>query len=135
VSHFTTIKTKITDTKSLITALEELGFKQVETYETAQPLYGYQGDIRTQTAEVIIRRHFVGRASNDIGFKRQADGAFIAVISQFDRHTYSDAWLSRLTQRYAYHATRAKLQEEGFALVSEQHTEDGRIHLVLRRAT
>src|SRR6266576_3649780 len=108
MSHFTTIKTKITEAKALLTALADLGFKEVEFHETPQHLYGYRGDKRAQSAEVIIRRKFVGGASNDIGFKRQADGTFEAIISEFDRRKYSQEWLNRLTQRYAYHATRAK---------------------------
>ena len=79
-------------------------------------------------------RKFVGAASNDIGFKRQEDGTFEAIISAFDRRKYSQEWLGRLTQRYAYHATRAKLEEQGFAIVSEEKNPAGQIHLVLRRA-
>ena len=36
-------------------------------------------------------------------------------------------------QRYAYHATRAKLEAQGFDLVEETQEEGGRIHLRLRR--
>lgn len=42
-------------------------------------------------------------------------------------------FLQQVTQRYAYHAARAKLEEQGFALASEEVQKDGRIHLVLRR--
>jgi hypothetical protein len=133
MSHFTVLRTHITDVESLVKALAELGFPQVEVHQTAQHLYGYQGDVRPQTAEVIIRRQFIGRASNDIGFKRQEDGTFDAIISDYDRARYSQQWLHRLTQRYAYHVARARLEEQGFALVTEETQQDGQIHLVLRR--
>jgi hypothetical protein len=133
VSHFTTIKTRIADVNALVKALADLGFKQVEVHEEAQHLYGYQGDQRAQAAEVIIRRRYVGHASNDIGFKRQPDGKFEAIISQFDRAKCSQAWLDRLTQNYAYHTARAKLEEQGFILVSEERPQGGPIRLVLRR--
>jgi hypothetical protein len=133
VSHFTRLRTRITDAAALVRALADLGLKTVEVHETAQPLYGYKGDQRAQTAEVIIRRKFVGRASNDIGFMRREDNSFDAIISGYDRRKYSDDWLNHLTQRYAYHLARAKLTEQGFDLVSEETAEDGRIHLVLRR--
>ena len=42
-------------------------------------------------------------------------------------------FLQQVSQRYAYHAARAKLEEQGFTLASEEVREDGRIHLVLRR--
>jgi uncharacterized protein DUF1257 len=133
MSHFTKLRTRITNADGLVKALADAGFKKVETRETAQHLYGYQGDVRPQTAEVIVRRKYVGQASNDIGFKRQADGTFEAIISEYDRKKYSQQWLDRLTQLYAYHVARAKLAEQGFDLVSEETREGGMVHLVLRR--
>lgn len=133
MSHFTRLKTRITDRAALVKALADVGYKTVEAHDTPQHLYGFVGDRRAQTAEVIVRRRHVGWFSNDIGFSRGADGCFEAIISDYDRHKHSQAWLDRLTQRYAYHVARAKLQEQGFDLVSEETAKDGRIHLVLRR--
>ncbi|HZY89529.1 MAG TPA: DUF1257 domain-containing protein [Gemmataceae bacterium] len=133
MSHFTRIKTRITDKAALVQALADVGYKLVEAHDTPQHLYGYGGDRRAQTAEVIVRRKYVGKASNDIGFRRTDDGSFEAIISLFDRWKHSRGWLRRLTQRYAYHVARAKLQEQGFDLVSEETAKDGRIRLVLRR--
>jgi hypothetical protein len=101
MSHFTVLNTQIIETDSLVKALTDMNFKNVEDHETAQHLYGYQGDLRQQTAEVIIRRQYIDRASNDIGFKRNKNGAFDAIISDYDRRKYSQKWLNRLTQRYA----------------------------------
>ena len=42
-------------------------------------------------------------------------------------------FLQQVSQRYAYHAAKAKLEEQGFSLVSEETQEGERIHLVLRR--
>lgn len=135
MSHFTTIKTQVTEDKALLKALSDLGFCNVEHHECPQRLYGYQGDIRPEAAEIVIRRQFVGTASNDIGFKRGSDGTFAAIISEFDRNMYSQAWLEKLLQRYAYHATVQKLvEEQGFSLVEEEQQETGAIHLVLRRS-
>ena len=133
MSHFTRIKTRITDKAALVQALADVGYKLVEAHDTPQQLYGYGGDRRAQTAEVIVRRRQIGWLSNDIGFSRGADGCFEAVISNYDRRKHSQVWLGRLTQRYAYHVARGKLQEQGFDLVSEETARDGRIHLVLRR--
>ncbi|HYT95612.1 MAG TPA: DUF1257 domain-containing protein [Gemmataceae bacterium] len=133
MSHFTTLKTQITDINALQAALADLGFKEVEVYAVAEHLYGYRGDARPQTAEVIVRRQHIGWLSNDLGFKRNAAGTFDAIISEYDRSQYSQEWLQQLTQRYAYHVARAKLQEQGFTLVAEEKTKDGRIHLTLRR--
>ena len=134
MSHFTVVKTKLIDRQALVKALNDLGFKNIELHDAAQHLYGYRGDQRAQTAEVIIRRKYIGRASNDIGFKLSQDGTYTAVISEYDRSKYGQEWLNRLSQRYAYHIARSKLTEQGFDLVSEETEQDGRIHLVLRRA-
>jgi hypothetical protein len=135
MSHFTTLQTQITDTDALVKALADLGFDRVEVNATAQHLYGYQGDHRPETAEVVIRREHIGRMSNDIGFKRLADGSFEAIISEYDRKKYSRQWLDRLTQRYAYHTALAKLAEQGFTLNTEEVLQGGEIHMVLRRMT
>ena len=133
MSHCTRLKTRITDTAALVQALADLGYKNAEVHETAQRVYGFLGDRRPQTAEVIVRHRQISWFSNDIGFSRGADGCFEAIISDYDRRNHSQVWLGRLTQRYAYHVARAKLVEQGFDLVSEETAKDGRIHLVLRR--
>lgn len=99
MSHFTSIKTQIKNRDALVTALNDIGFKNIELHETAQHLYGYQGDVREQTAEVIIRRQYIGSSSNDIGFKQQADGQYEAIISEYDRHQYNQQWMNKLMQR------------------------------------
>ena len=133
MSHFACIKTQIKHQDALVKALADVGFKTVEVHETAQHLYGYQGDIRPQKAEVIIRRNYIGQASNDIGFKRQEDGQFEAIISEYDCHQYSQQWLNGLTQRYGYHALMATAPEQGFSIEEEETLEDGTIRVVVAR--
>lgn len=133
MSHFTCIKTQIKHQDALIQALADVGFNNVEVHETAQHLYGYQGDIRPQTAEVIIRREYIGLASNDIGFKRQEDGQFEAMISEYDCYQYSQEWLNRLTQRYGHHALMATAPAQGFSVEEEETLEDGTIRVVVAR--
>lgn len=135
MSHFTAIKTEIRDVKSLVKALEDLGFQdQIEVHEEAQGLYGFQGDLRPETAEVIIRRKYLGAASNDIGFKKQEDGTYEAVISSYDRaYNYSQHWVNKLTQRYGYHLLIAVAPEQGFIIEEQETLEDGTIRLVVGR--
>jgi hypothetical protein len=133
MSHFTCIKTQIKHQDALVKALADVGFKNVEVHQTAQHLYGYQGDIRKQTAEVIIRREHIGEYSNDIGFKRQKDGQFEAIISEYDRNSYSQQWLNGLTQRYGYHALLETAPAQGFSIEEEETLEDGTIRVVVAR--
>lgn len=135
MSHFTAIKTEIRDVKSLVKALEDLGFQdRIEVHEKAQGLYGFQGDLRPETAEVIIRRKYLGAASNDIGFKKQEDGTYEAVISSYDRaYNYSQYWVNKLTQRYGYHQLMTVAPEQGFIIEEQETLEDGTIRLVVGR--
>jgi hypothetical protein len=133
MSHFTCIKTQIKNQDTLIQALSDVGFSNVEVHETAQHLYGYEGDVREQTAEVIIRREYIGVASNDIGFKRQDDGQFEAVISEYDCQKYSQAWLNNLIQRYGYHTLIATAPEQSFTVEEEETLADGTIRVVVAR--
>jgi hypothetical protein len=49
------------------------------------------------------------------------------------RDIKQERFLQQVMQRYACHAARARLEEQGFALVSEEMQQGKRIHLVLRR--
>jgi hypothetical protein len=133
MSHFTCIKTQLKNRDTLIQALTDVGFDDVEVHETAQHLYGYQGDVREQTAEVIIRREYIGEWSNDIGFKQQDDGQFESIISEYDCHKYSQEWLNGLTQRYGYHTLLATAPTQGFTVEEEETLEDGTIRVVVAR--
>lgn len=133
MSQYLNMATQIVSGKHLVKALKDVGFNQVEVYKTAQPLRGFMGDTRVDTAEIIIRKKYVGNASNDIGFKLGPRGRFTAIISEYDQKRYNAVWLNRLTQRYAYHVAMDKLQEEGFDLVEESVQADQTIHLTLRK--
>jgi hypothetical protein len=133
MSHFTTIRTKFVDVKTLVKALAMVGFVNVEVHAEAQNLYGYKGDKRPQTAEVIIRRRYVGKISNDIGFKRISDGSFDTIISDYDRQKYDAKWLGKLCQHYACIVAKEKLISQGFAIVEENFGKDKAIHITMRR--
>jgi hypothetical protein len=133
MSHFTTMSTRLTDTDALRAALADVGYREVEVHDQPQPLFGYQGDQRADRANVIVRRQHVGSASNDIGFLRQDDRSYLAVISEFDRSKHDERWLGRLTARHAYHVAARTLSEQGFDLVDETAERDGTVRMVLRR--
>jgi hypothetical protein len=133
MSQYLNMATQIVSGEHLVKALKDVGFNEVEVYKKAQPLRGWMGDLRANTAEIIIRKKYVGSASNDIGFKLGSDGRFTAFISDFDKNRFNTVWLNHLTQRYAYHVARDKLQEKGFDLVEESVQEDQTIHLTLRK--
>ena len=86
----------------LLGALADLGYTQVDEGEDL-PLYGYQGDRRPETAELVVRRAHIGSGSNDLGFVRSADGYF-PIISDYDQRTLLEGrFLPRLRVAYAEH--------------------------------
>jgi hypothetical protein len=125
MSHFTRIKTRMVDRAFLLAALRDLGHVPEEGPVEAR---GYNG-IRTSVEIKVPTR----QAGYDIGFRQTADGYEVVADWYGIRGIEQKDFVQRLQQRYAYHAARARLQEQGFSLVSEESQADGRVHLVLRR--
>ena len=125
MSHFTRVRTQIVEKEYLMQALEDLGY----AYE--------EGDVKIrgfglQRQQVDIK---VKTRGYDVGFRKA--GASYEIVADWwgVQGTSRKKFVQQVTQRYAYHAARAKLEERGFTLASEDVQEDGRIHLVLRRMT
>jgi hypothetical protein len=135
VSHFTTLRTHITDRDALVAALADVGYDEVEVHDTPKTLEGWRGDRRSERAHVIVRRRHVGSSSNDIGFRRGDDGRFAAIISDHDRPAHDATWLNRVTARHAYHATTTTLAAQGYQMVEEQTEQGGAVRMVLRRVS
>jgi Protein of unknown function (DUF1257) len=140
MSHYTKIATCFKVEKYLLAALKDVGFGDVEVHAIPQNLYGYQGDMRADKAEIIIRRKYISSSSNDIGFMKNADGVYEANISEFDRTNkdlkYDEAWVAKVAKRYAYHATTELLQGQGFEVQEEiEDSRTGTLKLTLKRMT
>jgi hypothetical protein len=69
----------------------------------------------------------------DIGFYKTDDSYEMVADWWGIRDIKQAQLLQQITQRYAYHTARAKLEGPDFALVTEEIQQEGRIHLVLRR--
>jgi hypothetical protein len=121
----------------LVKALADLeprwaGKIEVHT-DCAVHLYGYHGDKRRDTANIVIRRHFVRGSANDIGFAVEADGTVRAIISDFDRRQGNDeAWLNKLSQHYAYRVAEKQAAKVG-ATISKTVNPDGTWRVVLTK--
>lgn len=125
MSHFTKVKTQMVEREFLIRSLRDLGYS-CEVGDVR--IKGFQG--KQSKAEIKVPTNDRGF---DIGF-RKAGNAYEIVADWWGiRDIQKDEFLQKVTQRYAYHATREKLEEQGFTLVTEAAEADGKIHLVLRR--
>ena len=88
------------DRRLLLAALADLGYRDVDEGE-ALPLHGYQGDRRPETAELVVRRHHLGRLSNDLGFARTPAG-YVPIVSDYDqRALHGGRLLPKLRAAYS----------------------------------
>lgn len=124
MSHFSRIKTQIADKRYLLQALDDLSFR----YDEGKlQVGGFLG--QKVPADIVIRIPL----SNDIGL-RLVDGSYEVVADWAGVHGLAQKdFVERLTQRYAYHAAKGQLEEQGFTLVEETVQNTGQIRLVLRR--
>ncbi len=121
---------------ALIKALASMGYTSIEVHTSPQHLYGYQGDQRGEQAEIIIRRQYISSLSNDIGFKRTAEGSYEAIVSEYDQEILGTDWVGLVAQRYAEHAVLSKLEAQGFSIDLKQvDLVTKKVHLVLRRSS
>lgn len=125
MSHFTRIKTHMVEKEFLLQALKDLGY----SYEEGE--VDVRGFAAAQTkAEIKVRTGgFLGR---EIGFCKTGDSYEMVADWWGIGGPKREEFQQQVTQRYAYHAARTKLEAQGFNLVTEE-AHDGQIRLVLRR--
>ena len=118
MSQLTRIRTQMVEKEYLTQALEDLGYAWEEG-GVKVGLFGPRVDVKIRGRNIGFRK--AGRTYEMVA----GDWGFLGISRT--------RFLQRMTQRYAYHAARAKLEEQGFTLASEEVQEGERIHLVLRR--
>ena len=126
MSHFSRIQTQIVDKPLLLRAITDLGFQFEQGSLQVEGFLGQKAQV-----QILLRlknSYSIGLRENAGNFEIVADWAGVRGLNQTD-------FVQRLTQRYAYHATRTRLEAQGFSLVEETKTDTGQIHLVLRRSS
>ncbi len=125
MSHFSQIKTQIRNLLSLQSALTDLG---IEWKPGPQQVRGYQG--LTHQADVAIAQD----NGYDIGFSwNGSEYELVADLQYWKQEWNVDRFLSKVTQRYAYHTVLNESSSQGFQLAEQQQNSDGSIRLVLQR--
>lgn len=133
MSMYCQIATQFKDENALISALVESGWKkeQIEIYDQATNLYGYAGDKRKDVANIIIRRKFVRGAANDVGFLKNSDGTYTAIISQYDKGNHCNKnWERKLKEDYIYHLMKNKQESKG-RTVRRERASNGRQRIII----
>jgi hypothetical protein len=130
MSHISLIKTKIVEKEFLLRALQDLGYSFEEGADLTVQGFGH----KSEAVEIRIPT----RLGWEIGFRKHGEvyevvADWIGVGGKIQRKEF----IQQVTQRYAYHVTRAKLEAQGFSMISEEVQEKGKdkgqIRLVLRR--
>jgi hypothetical protein len=93
-----------------------------------QQIRGYGGN-RTEVEAGVP----TSNPDYDMGFRQEGDSYDLVADWWGIKDIDQEQFLQRLTQRYAYHVTRDRLEEQDFTLVEEEVEEDETIHITVRR--
>lgn len=129
MSEYEKVKTQYLSEDCLRRALQTVSAQLEIEFEEGENLhlYGYKGDRRSQTAQFVIRREYVGAAANDIGFVNNGDGSYSLYISQYDqRQEGREDLLAPIRQQYGLEVLKAKAEAQGMD-VSNVRVEDGKL--------
>ena len=123
MSHFSTIKTKITKKPALLEALELLQYNVVQNVELENPL-----DHQHKKWQVDIA------IGNEIGFRW--NGSEYELVA--DLQTWKDPippkrFIEKVTQQYARMTIHNEVKNNGFQVLEEWEMDDNSIELTVTR--
>jgi hypothetical protein len=123
MSHFSTIKTKITKKPALLEALELLQYNVVENVELENPL---DHDHKKWQVDIAI--------DNEIGFRW--NGTEYELVA--DLQTWKDPipprrFIEKVTQQYARMTIHNQIKNDGFQVLEEWEMDDNSIELTVTR--
>lgn len=114
----------------MITALTEQGYQPLNYIGNPKALVGYMGDTREQMADIVIPRAQIGGSSNDIGFRRNPNGTYVAQISDYDSRKHNQQWVNKVNVSYQIAKTQQDAKRSGVRLASKRKLANGDVELV-----
>jgi hypothetical protein len=103
MSHFSTLRTKITDAEILTTSLRDLGIN----VKTETDLRGYHGQrVRADIVAIL-------EGDYDLGWSRNSDGSFDLIADLWGvakKHNQTEL-INSINQKYAVNKTLAEVQQ------------------------
>jgi hypothetical protein len=115
-------------------ALEAVGLREVEIHDEPQPLLSWRNQPVGESAEVIVRRRFIGATADDLGFLRRPNGQFEAIVSEILLGRFDLRWFAELDKRHAALAAAAGDTPEPVATPTRKSM-DGAVAATPRSAT
>ena len=123
MSHFSTIKTKITKKPALLEALELLQYNVVENIELENPL---DHDHKKWQVDIAI--------DNEIGFRWNGkEYELVADLETWSQPFPPERFIEKVRQQYARMTIHNKVKEEGWQVAEEWEMTDNSIELTVTR--
>ena len=123
MSHFSTIKTKITKKPALLEALELLQYNVVENVELENPL---DHDHKKWQVDISI--------NNEIGFRWNGqEYELVADLETWSQPFPPERFIEKVRQQYARMTIHNKVKEEGWQVAEEWEMDDNSIELTVTR--
>ena len=123
MSHFSTIKTKITKKPALLEALELLQYNVVENVELENPL-----DHNHKKWQVDIA------IDNEIGFRWNGkEYELVTDLQTWSQPFPPERFIEKVRQQYARMTIHNKVKEEGWQVAEEWEMDDNSIELTVTR--
>lgn len=122
MSHFTVVRTKISDIEALRLAVKEMG---LELLQSARPRGYYMGEL----CDYVIRL----KGPYDVGLKKNPNGTYDIVTDWWMGYVEREVGpgAGRLLQTYACQKVTLEARRRGYSVLRQQQP-DGSIKLVLR---
>ena len=127
MSHFSTIKTQLKETKPLIKALNNLGYSINQEENLVK---GYRGRFTSVDISLNLPR------DTKVGFKWDNNSNTYELVTDLDLWKFEipvERFVSKVTQMYAYQTIISKTQEDGYQIIEQKNKNDGSIELVLTK--
>tara|TARA_B100000287_G_scaffold356069_1_gene346840 strand:+ start:490 stop:867 length:378 start_codon:yes stop_codon:yes gene_type:complete len=123
MSHFSTIKTKITKKPALLEALELLQYNVVENVELENPL---DHDHKKWQVDIAI--------DNEIGFRWNGkEYELVTDLQTWSQPFPPERFIEKVRQQYARMTIHNKVKEEGWQVAEEWEMDDNSIELTVTR--
>lgn len=126
MSHFTRVRTRLVDERTLRQALDRMGY---EVLPPGNGVHGWQG--QKAAAAFKVRP---ARTAFEIGFVPERDRGYTVVADWWGiRVVQQQPFMQRLTREYALVGTVSALTAKGYEVQEQIEKESGEIRVVLRR--
>lgn len=128
MSHFSEVKTELTNRKYILEALSEMGYA-VEQNLAGVEVRGFLDNVQMADFKALTDTHY------DIGFKKSAAGGY-EIVSDWEiltkiSGTSQEDFSKRLKREYAKAAILDMAQQRGLEVEYKENEEDHSIELVV----